>query len=135
MAALLKIATNEKVPVQHRLVAIRDGLDRANLAGTQNIEVGVTKRSFEDTVADVVMDLDLEDDEPLPITATTEDIEDAEIVDEDGEDRLQREDERQERAREREQMLRRSPRPPVSNEERARQEAERVRAFEAGELG
>jgi len=57
MAALLKIALDPKMPVQHRLVTIRDGLDRANLSGTQSVELTVDKgRSFEDVTSDVVMD-------------------------------------------------------------------------------
>ncbi|QEO15615.1 hypothetical protein FLP10_15145 [Agromyces intestinalis] len=43
MASLLKIADDESIPVQVRLAAIRDGLDRANIVGTQQvaIELGV----------------------------------------------------------------------------------------------
>jgi len=74
MAALLKIALDPKLPVQHRLVAIRDGLDRANLSGTQSVELTVEKgRSFEDVTADVVMDLVMDDN----------DIVDAEVIEED----------------------------------------------------
>jgi hypothetical protein len=64
MAALLKIALDDKQPVQHRLVAIRDGLDRANLAGTQNVEVTVEKgKTFEDWVGDAVIDVEVEIDD------------------------------------------------------------------------
>lgn len=62
MAALLKIALDDKQPVAARLVAIRDGLDRANLSGTQSVELTVEKgRSFEDVTADVIADLDMSD--------------------------------------------------------------------------
>ena len=75
MAALLKIALDPKMPVQHRLVAIRDGLDRANLSGTQSVELTVDKgRSFEDVTSDVVMDLLMDDDD---------DIVDAEVIEDD----------------------------------------------------
>jgi hypothetical protein len=76
MAALLKIALDPKLPVQHRLVAIRDGLDRANLSGTQSVELTVEKgRSFEDVTADVVMDLDMSDDD--------KNVVDAEVIEDD----------------------------------------------------
>lgn len=75
MAALLKIALDPKLPVQHRLVAIRDGLDRANLSGTQTVELTVEKgRTFEDVTSDVVMDLDMSD---------IEDVVDAEVIEDD----------------------------------------------------
>src|SRR6218665_151791 len=49
--------------------------------------------------SDIVMDLDDADDDTLMLTATAEDIEDAELVDEEGdEERYQREDERDQRA-------------------------------------
>lgn len=75
MAALLKIALNEKLPVQHRLVAIRDGLDRANLAGTQNVEVTVEKgKTFEDFIGDALVDVE-DDDDP--------NVYDAEVVEDE----------------------------------------------------
>ncbi|MDL5351587.1 hypothetical protein [Microbacterium sp. zg-YB36] len=62
MAALLKIALDDKQPVAARLVAIRDGLDRANLSGTQAVELTVEKgRTFEDITSDVVADLVMDD--------------------------------------------------------------------------
>lgn len=76
MAALLKIALDDKQPVAARLVAIRDGLDRADLSGKQTVELTVEKgRTFEDVTADVVMDLDMGDDE--------DNIEDAVVIEDD----------------------------------------------------
>lgn len=63
MGALLKIALNEKLPVQHRLVAIRDGLDRADLSGKTNVEVTVEKgKTFEDFVGEAIIDVEEDDD-------------------------------------------------------------------------
>lgn len=63
MAALLKIALDDKQPVAARLIAIRDGLDRANLAATQNIELTVEKgKTFEDFVGEAIVDVALDDD-------------------------------------------------------------------------
>lgn len=136
MSALLKIALNEKVPVQHRLVAIRDGLDRANLGAKASVEVTVEKgRSFEDVTADVVMDLDWDDDED------NANVIDAEVVDTDDHDddelRYQAEDDGHERLREIERMKRGQPSStaPDLNAQRARQEADAIRAHTAGELG
>ncbi|MDH6237895.1 hypothetical protein H4V99_002640 [Cryobacterium sp. CG_9.6] len=62
MSALLRIALDDKLPLQHRLVAIRDGLDRANLAGKQEIEIGVTTNStFDDVLEGVLIDVAEED--------------------------------------------------------------------------
>lgn len=78
MAALLKIALDEKQPVQARLIAIRDGLDRANLAGTQNVEVTVERgKTFEDFVGEAIVDLTDDDYGDYP------EIEDAVVVDDE----------------------------------------------------
>lgn len=75
MAALLKIALNEKVPLQHRLVAIRDGLDRADLGGKTSVEVTVEKgKTFEDFVGEAIIDVEAEDDEHVL---------DAEVIEDD----------------------------------------------------
>jgi hypothetical protein len=135
-AKLIEMIHSRKVDDRTKLLAVKDLLDRANLGGTQNIEIGVTKRSFEDVTADVVMDLFGVDEEgdPLALTATSEDIEDAEIVEDDAE-RWEREDEQHERAKEIERMRRQSPRPAATNDERAQVEAELIRAHARGELG
>ncbi|WP_448232587.1 hypothetical protein [Microbacterium lacticum] len=136
MSALLKIALNEKVPVQHRLVAIRDGLDRANLGAKASVEVTVEKgRSFEDVTADVVMDLDWDDDED------NANVIDAEVIEfdepETDEERWEREDAQHQRVKEIERMKRGQPSStaPDLNAQRARQEADAIRAHTAGELG
>lgn len=72
-AKLIEMIHSKKVADNVKLAAVRDLLDRANLSGTQNIEVGVTKRSFEDVTSDVVMDLFMGD----------MDIVDAEVIEED----------------------------------------------------
>lgn len=80
---------------------------------------------------DVVMDLDWDG----------EDVIDAEVVEtddhEDDELRYQAEDDGHERLREIERMKRGTPTPtaPDLNEQRARQEADAIRAHAAGELG
>lgn len=65
MGALLKIALNEKLPVQHRLVAIRDGLDRANLGAKTQIELDVSTdrpKSFEELAMGALVDVAQTDD-------------------------------------------------------------------------
>lgn len=47
MASLLKIANDETIPVQIRLAAIRDGLDRANIVGTQQISLELGMPAWE----------------------------------------------------------------------------------------
>ncbi len=61
---LVDLMQSEKVDDRVKLAAAKDVLDRANLAGTQNVEIGVTKRDFSDVTADVVMDLDWDGDDP-----------------------------------------------------------------------
>lgn len=124
MGALLKIALNEKLPVQHRLVAIRDGLDRANLAGTQNIEVTVEKgKTFEDFVGDAIIDV-AEDDDDNP------NVWDADVIADDDEPLVPRDPEVQNRYDravfaevERGQPLP-TPKRALSQVERSRMEAE-----------
>lgn len=130
-AKLIEMIHSKKVDDRTKLLAVKDLLDRANLGGTQNIEVGVTKRSFEGIVADVVMDLDWDGEEdgvPLAITAVPEDIEDAELVEDDNE-RWEREDAATERAKEIARMRRAQPIPPDPDlsHERAQRERPRMR--------
>jgi hypothetical protein len=119
MSALLKIALDDNQPVQARLVAIRDGLDRASLAGKQEIEIGITARpTFEDVLDGVLVDVEEDtDDDPNVI--------DADIVD-DTEAREQARDRREAAAAERNAMTPKRKRPPVSNEERAIQERDLI---------
>lgn len=135
MAELLDIALNKKIPVQHRLVAIRDGLDRANLGAKASVEVTVEKgRSFEDVTADVVMDLVIDDEDSTEVI-------DAEVIEfdepETDEERWEREDAQHQRVKEIERMKRGQPTStaPDLNAQRARQEADAIRAHAAGELG
>lgn len=91
---LIDLMSSPKVDDRVKLAAARDLLDRANLAGTQNIEIGVTKRTFEDFVGETLVDMELEE---------TDDIEDAEIVEDapaTEEQRRLREVQAAERARE-----------------------------------
>jgi hypothetical protein len=117
MSALLKIALDDKQPVQVRLVAIRDGLDRANLAGKQEIEIGVTARpTFEDVLEGVLVDVEEEgDDDPNVI--------DAQVVD-DTEERERARDQREAETAVRREMAPTRKRPKVTNEQRAAQERE-----------
>lgn len=103
------------------LAAVRDLLDRANLAGTQNIEVGVTKRTFEDFIGDAIIDVEEDDEEFDPLPAIPDDIiEDAEVVDD--EPLMNRHD--RALAAEVARTRSRAPRPgDMSNEQRAQAEA------------
>ncbi len=133
-AKLIEMIHSKKVDDRTKLLAVKDLLDRANLGGTQNIEVGVTKRTFEDIVADVAMDLDWDADDDANVI-------DAEVVEfdepETDEERWEREESQHERVREIERMKRGQPSSaaPDLNAQRARQEAEAIRAHAAGELG
>lgn len=60
---LIEMMSSPKVADNIKLAAARDLLDRANLGGTQNIEVGVTKRTFEDWVGDALTDVAEDDDD------------------------------------------------------------------------
>lgn len=77
MASLLKIADDESIPVQVRLAAIRDGLDRANIVGTQQvaIELGV-KPDWEQRLVDAGAVRRVE----IDWEGVGEDVVDAEIV-------------------------------------------------------
>lgn len=65
MGALLTIALNEKIPVRDRLVAIRDGLDRAGLTARTQIDVQLEvpdwKAKAAGRVTPVVLDVDWDD--------------------------------------------------------------------------
>lgn len=130
-AKLIEMIHSKKIDDRTKLLAVKDLLDRANLGGTQSIEVGVTKRSFSDVTADVVMDLfDVDEEgEPLALTAA-ENVEDADVVeDQDDNERWEREDAQAERAREIARMRRVRPIPPDPDlsHERATIERQRVR--------
>ncbi|MEV8265642.1 HGGxSTG domain-containing protein [Microbacterium sp. NPDC077057] len=71
---MVELMSNPKVDDRVKLAAAKDLLDRANLAGTQNIEVGVTKRTFEDFVGDALVDAAEDDDS---------NVWDAEVIDDD----------------------------------------------------
>lgn len=78
---LVELMSSAKVDDRVKLAAAKDLLDRANLAGTQNIEVGVTKRSFEDHASEIVFDAIADDDQPaLPAPS---DIVDADVIEDD----------------------------------------------------
>lgn len=54
---LIDMLTSPKVADNIKLAAAKDLLDRANLAGTQNVEIGVTpKKSFEDYAMGAMVD-------------------------------------------------------------------------------
>lgn len=124
-AKLVDLMQSPTVDDRVKLAAAKDLLDRANLAGTQNVEIGVTQRDFSDVSADVVMDLvDMGDDE-LNIVV-------AEVVEDDEEDdaeRWEREDAQHERAKEIARMRRGTPLPPDPDlsHDRAATEATRIR--------
>lgn len=61
---LVELMTSNKVDDRVKLAAAKDLLDRANLAGTQNVEVGVTQRTFMDFVGDALVDVEEDDDDP-----------------------------------------------------------------------
>lgn len=131
-AKLIEMIHSKKIDDRTKLLAVKDLLDRAHLGGTQSIEVGVTKRSFEDVSADVVMDLFGVDEEgdPLALTAATS-IMDADVVeDEDDNERWEREDVARERAAERSRMIdTRRALPPTSDATRTRREQEEAAAL------
>ncbi|PXA68530.1 hypothetical protein CTB96_18235 [Cryobacterium arcticum] len=117
MSALLRIALDDKQPVQARLVAIRDGLDRAGLASKQEIEIGVTARpTYEDVLEGVLVDVAEDRDEDPNVL-------DAEVVD-DTEEREKDHDRREADRAERKALTPQRTRPKVSTEERAAQERE-----------
>lgn len=123
VAKLVKLLSSKDERVV--LAAAKDLADRANLAGTQNVEIGVTKRDFSDVTADVVMDLDWdEDDDPNIVVA--EIVPDDE-EDEDDHERWEREDAATERAKEIARMRRAQPIPPDPDLSHERAERERPR--------
>lgn len=84
-AKLIEMIHSRKVDDRTKLMAVKDLLDRANVSGTQNIQIGVEQpRTFEQWIGDALVDFDGPDDDlPREITATrTDDIVDAEVVDE-----------------------------------------------------
>lgn len=126
---LIEMMQSPKVADNIKLAAAKDLLDRANLAGTQNIEVGVTKRTFEDFVGEAIIDVAEDDDEAdfEPLPAIPVEIVDAEIVTEEEPHLMNRHDRaafaESERVRRHERQSSRRPR-AVSSAERKRAEAE-----------
>ena len=122
VAKLVKLLSSKDERVV--LAAAKDLADRANLAGVQNVEIGITKRDFSDVTADVVMDLDWDGDDP-----EGSDIVIAEVVedDEDDNERWEREDAQAERAKEIARMRRSQPIPPDPDLSHERAERERPR--------
>lgn len=73
---LIELMSNPKVDDRVKLAAAKDLLDRANLAGTQNVQIGVAQpKTFEDWVGEAMVDVDPEDDDPNVI--------DAEVIEDD----------------------------------------------------
>lgn len=125
VAKLVKLLSSKDERVV--LAAAKDLADRANLAGVQNVEIGITKRDFSDVTADVVMDLDMgEDDDPNVVVAEIV-PDDDEDEDEDDHERWEREDAQAERAQEIARMRRASPIPPDPDISHERVERERPR--------
>ncbi|GAA1742520.1 hypothetical protein [Microbacterium paludicola] len=89
---LIQLMQSPKVADNVKLAAARDLLDRANLAGTQTVEVGVTTKTWDDVLESVLVDVEEDGDDG--------DVIDAEVV-EDGDDSwlLDKERERAERRR------------------------------------
>lgn len=119
---LIEMLSSPKVADNIKLAAAKDLLDRANLAGTQNIEVGVTKRTFEDFIGDAIIDVEEDEDgyESMPAIPDVV-IEDADVVDD--EPLLNRHDRAMLAEVERNHSRRARP-GDKTNEQRARAEAE-----------
>lgn len=135
---LVEFMADPEVDVNLRTRIAQDLLDRSGVNTKTILELQPKPMSlFEQAVlsasmsSEIAMDLDLGD----------EDVIDAEVVDTDDHDddelRYQAEDDGHERLREIERMKRGQPTPtaPDLNEQRARQEADAIRAHAAGELG
>ncbi|MEW2014308.1 MULTISPECIES: hypothetical protein [Microbacterium] len=82
---LIELLSSPKVADNIKLAAAKDLLDRANLSGTQNIEVGITKRTFEDFIGDALVDFEVsgEDLDGVEVSAKASEIIDAELVEDD----------------------------------------------------
>ncbi len=82
---LIELLSSPKVADNIKLAAAKDLLDRANLAGTQNIEVGITKRTFEDFIGDALVDFEVSDEDldGVEVSAKASQIIDAEVVEDD----------------------------------------------------
>ncbi len=136
---LVELMADPETDKTLRTKIAQDLLDRAGVNTKTILELQPKPMSlFEQAVlsasmsSEIAMDLDLGD----------EDVIDAEVVepedhDDDDELRYQREDDGHERLREIERMKRGQPSPtaPDLNAQRARQEADAIRAHAAGELG
>lgn len=72
---LIEMLSNPRVADNIKLAAAKDLLDRANLAGTQNIQIGVTpEKSFADWVGEALVDVEEDDDS---------NVIDAEVIEDD----------------------------------------------------
>lgn len=81
---LVTLMQSPKVADNIKLAAAKDLLDRANVSGTQNVEIGVTKRSYEDVLDEMLVEIpDDEDDGQHPPTARRDEIVDAELVEDE----------------------------------------------------
>lgn len=79
---LIELMSSPKVDDRVKLAAARDLLDRANLSGTQAVEVTVEKgKSFEDFVLEASIEIDGDSDDELD--SITGDVVDAEVVEDD----------------------------------------------------
>lgn len=123
VAKLVKLLSSKDERVV--LAAAKDLADRANLAGVQNVEIGITKRDFSDVTADVVMDLDWDEDDDPNIVVAEIVPDDEEDDEEDDHERWEREDAATERAKEIARMRRAQPIPPDPDLSHERAERER----------
>lgn len=83
-AKLIEMMQSPKVADNIKLAAARDLLDRANLAGTQNVEIGVTKRTYEDVLDEMLVEVpeDMDDDESA-LAPRREVVIDAEVIEDE----------------------------------------------------
>lgn len=81
---LVSLMQSPKVADNIKLAAAKDLLDRANVSGTQNVEIGVTKRTYEDVLDEMLVEVpeDVDDDEPS-IALRREVVIDAELVEDE----------------------------------------------------
>jgi len=84
-AKLIEMMQSLKVADNIKLAAARDLLDRANLAGTQNVEIGVTKRTYEDVLDEMLVEVPegMDDDPDIIVSTRHEVIVDAEVVEDE----------------------------------------------------
>lgn len=84
-AKLIEMMQSPNVADNLKLAAARDLLDRANLAGTQNLEIGVTKRTYEDVLDEMLVEVpeDVEDDDDLTVAPRREVVVSAEVIEDE----------------------------------------------------